>query len=105
MDESDAELDERRVDAEAAERWLNQLEDLDPDDPSLRAYDVEAISRAAKELEDAVSSALARGVPARVIRLTTDLLEDQLSVLLRTGDTISAAELSGQLGLRDEGGK
>ncbi|AFS15421.1 MULTISPECIES: hypothetical protein [Mycobacterium] len=88
-------------DAEAVERWLDEL---DPDDPTVRIYDVEALSHAARQLEHAVSDALARGVPARIIRMTTDLLEDRLSVLLRTGETIPAAELRDKLGLRDDDG-
>ncbi|OBJ27163.1 hypothetical protein A5622_00375 [Mycobacterium sp. 1245801.1] len=87
------------AEAEAVERWLDQL---DPDDPTVRVYDVEALSRAARQLEQAVADALAAGVPARVIRLTTELLEDRLSVLLRRGETIPAPELWDQLGLRDD---
>ncbi len=83
---------------QAAERWLDQM---DADDPTIRVYDVQAISAAAGQLRDAVADALARGVPAHVISLSMELLEDDLSVLLRTGETIPARRLRDELGLGD----
>lgn len=84
---------------EEIERWLDNL---DPDDPTVRVYNVEALGAAINQLHDAVADARERDVPIRVISMLLQDLEDRLSVLLRTGETIPASQLWCDLGISDE---
>jgi hypothetical protein len=84
---------------EAIERWLN---DLDPNDPIVRAHNVEGISAATNQLLDAIADAIARDVPVHFINGYLDDFDDRLSVLLPSGETTPLDELVVTLGIDDQ---
>jgi hypothetical protein len=86
-------------DPEEIERWLQSL---DPNDPTVRVYDIEPLTVATEQFHNAVADARERGVPLQLIGLLIEDLEDRLSVLLRTGETIPARELWRDLGIGDQ---